>query len=145
MKKVLFLIPTFGSGGAEKSFVSLLQNIDYNKFSVDVCALRPVGLTAEMIPPQVNVLPLPPKYGFFAQELPPAVSQLIKKGDFPTAFKRIMYSAVLRKYSFTNVAEQKSFKYLKDALKVFTLITTPQSATLKKPPTTLFLNASTQI
>ena len=58
MKKVLFIIPTLGNGGAEKSFISMLENLNSQKYKVDVFAIRPTGLIADMLPDYVNLLPL---------------------------------------------------------------------------------------
>lgn len=44
MKKVLFLIPTLGHGGAEKVLVNLVNNIDKSKFSVTLQTLFDVGV-----------------------------------------------------------------------------------------------------
>ena len=35
-KKLLFVIPSLELGGAEKSLVNLLNEIDYNRYDVDV-------------------------------------------------------------------------------------------------------------
>ena len=55
-KKVLFVIDSLGCGGAEKSLVSLLPLIDYNKYDVDLLMFARGGDFEELIPEQVNVI-----------------------------------------------------------------------------------------
>ena len=43
MKKVLFVIRELGIGGTENSLVSLLNLIDYTKYSVDVMVHDDMG------------------------------------------------------------------------------------------------------
>ena len=56
MKNILFVMPSLGSGGAEKSLVNLLSLLDYEKYNVDLLLLKPEGLFLGQIPQEVNVL-----------------------------------------------------------------------------------------
>ncbi|WP_289128338.1 glycosyltransferase [uncultured Clostridium sp.] len=58
-KKLLFVIDSLHSGGAEKSLVSLLSLIDYNNFDVDLLLFKQSGLYLPLIPKQVNILDTP--------------------------------------------------------------------------------------
>lgn len=58
MKSILFVMPSLGSGGAEKSLVNLLSLLDYEKYKVDLLLLKPEGLFLGQIPQEVNVLPI---------------------------------------------------------------------------------------
>lgn len=49
MKKVLFLIPTLGQGGAEKVLVNLVNNLDKNKYKVTVMALFDEGVNKQFL------------------------------------------------------------------------------------------------
>lgn len=49
MKKVLFLIPTLGHGGAEKVLVNLVNNIDKNKYKVTVMVLFNEGVNKQFL------------------------------------------------------------------------------------------------
>lgn len=117
MKKVLFIIPTLGNGGAEKSFISMLENLNSHKYEVDVFAIRPTGLIADMLPDYVNLLPLPQNLVNFKLEIKQSITAFLKKLDLLSAYNRIMYSYVLRKYEKTNKAEQFAFKYFKYGFK----------------------------
>ena len=58
MKKILFVMPSLDSGGAEKSLVNLLNIIDYKKYNIDLLLLKQEGLFLNQIPKEVNLLPL---------------------------------------------------------------------------------------
>lgn len=68
MKKVLFVIPTLSTGGAEKSLVNLLNLLDYSKYSVDLLLFKHEGIFMKQIPKEVNLLNIPNtlKYAFKA-------------------------------------------------------------------------------
>ncbi len=117
MKKVLFIMPTLGNGGAEKSFISLLNNLNSDKYEVDVFAIRPTGLIADMLPDYVNLIPLPQDVVCFKESVKASVLGFFKKGKFVSAFNRIMFSYTLAKYQKTNEAEQRAFRYYKEMFK----------------------------
>ena len=54
MKNILFVMPSLGSGGAEKSLVNLLNLIDYEKYAVDLLLFKREGLFLSQIPKEVR-------------------------------------------------------------------------------------------
>ena len=56
-KKLLFVIPNLEVGGAEKSLVNLLNELDYDKYEVDLFLMSKTGIFLEQVPKEVNVLP----------------------------------------------------------------------------------------
>lgn len=56
-KKILFVINSLGLGGAEKSLTSLLNVMDYSRYSVDMLMFNPGGMFMKLLPKQVNILP----------------------------------------------------------------------------------------
>ena len=56
MKNILFVMPSLGSGGAEKSLVNLLNLIDYEKYAVDLLLFKREGLFLAQIPNEVRLL-----------------------------------------------------------------------------------------
>src|SRR4051794_40869358 len=68
MKKVLFVIPTLTTGGAEKSLVNLLNLFDYSKYEVDLLLFKHEGIFIKQVPKEVNILSIPStlKYAFKA-------------------------------------------------------------------------------
>ena len=53
-KKVLFLIPTLGHGGAEKVLVNLVNNMDRTKFDITVQTLFDEGVNKQYLKPDVR-------------------------------------------------------------------------------------------
>lgn len=56
MKKLLFVINTLGTGGAEKALIELLEKIDFSKYSVDFFVLLNQGELIHDVPANVNIL-----------------------------------------------------------------------------------------
>ena len=54
MKKVLFLIPTLGYGGAERVLVNLVNNMDHDKFDVTVQTLFDEGIYRDKLCDKVH-------------------------------------------------------------------------------------------
>lgn len=59
MKKVLFLIPSLGHGGAEKVLVNLANNLDKTKFDITVQSIFDEGVNKQFLSEDVNY-----KYNF---------------------------------------------------------------------------------
>ena len=57
MKKVLFLIPTLGHGGAERVLTNLVNHMDRTRFSVTVQTLFDVGEYRNQLSPHVRYIP----------------------------------------------------------------------------------------
>lgn len=55
-KRLLFIIDSLGSGGAEKSLISLLPLIDYNRYDVDLIIFARGGVYEKYVPKEVNII-----------------------------------------------------------------------------------------
>ncbi|MGG7078772.1 glycosyltransferase [Clostridium sardiniense] len=64
MKKILFVINSLTIGGSEKSLVSLLNILDYDKYDVDLLMLKRGEAFEKYVPDKVNILDIPKYYGF---------------------------------------------------------------------------------
>lgn len=64
MKKILFVINSLTIGGSEKSLVSLLNLIDFSKYTVDLLMLKTGEEFDKYIPKEVNVLDIPEYYKY---------------------------------------------------------------------------------
>lgn len=117
-KRLLFVIPGFGIGGAEKSLVNLLGALDYEKFTVDVFAFDPTGLFAAALPEQVRVLPLGQQYTTAKLPLMRSVWRFITRAQPSAAYHRIAYSITLRRFGFSDRAEQYAWKHYAKLLPV---------------------------
>lgn len=58
-KKILFVTTNLNSGGAERSLLNLLKEIDYDKYSIDLLLLQMKGIFLSEIPKEVNLLNTP--------------------------------------------------------------------------------------
>lgn len=58
MKKVVFVIESLHLGGAEKSLVTLLQNLDTTIFEIDLIIFKEKGIFREFVPKYVDCIEL---------------------------------------------------------------------------------------
>jgi len=58
MKNLIFVIESLHIGGAEKSLISLLQNLDYNNYNVTLVTFIPDGYFRELVPAHVKTIQL---------------------------------------------------------------------------------------
>ena len=70
-KKVIFINGHMNVGGIEKILLDILKNIDYSKYSIDLCLLEEGGDYYKEIPKNVNVkiLSMKDMYGSFIESL----------------------------------------------------------------------------
>lgn len=69
MKKILIASFDMEIGGVERSLISMLEHIDYSKYSVDLLLYKHQGDYMKMIPPQVNILDEIPQYASFRMSI----------------------------------------------------------------------------
>lgn len=55
-KKILIVIDSLNSGGAEKSLINLLNVLDFSKVTIDLLLFKKEGLYLPLIPKEVNVI-----------------------------------------------------------------------------------------
>ena len=56
-KKILFVLDSLRIGGAEKSLITLLSLLDYEKYEVDLQLITRTGKFLSYVPREVNILP----------------------------------------------------------------------------------------
>lgn len=61
-KKVLFIMYNLELGGAEKSLISILNNMDYTRYEIDLFLYEHSGELIEQLPKEVTLLPEIKKY-----------------------------------------------------------------------------------
>ena len=79
-KKILFVINNLEIGGAEKCLVSLLHELNSEKYSIDIFLFRHQGPLLHKLPQNINLLPEPSKYVFFDSSLFNTLKINLKKG-----------------------------------------------------------------
>ena len=113
-KKLLFVIPSLHSGGAEKSLISLLQALDYTQYDVDLFLFRREGLFLPLVPPEVRVLDAGEDYRMFDGDARAATRFFLKRGKFVTVLRRYLYARAMRLPQAQRV--EQSWKYLSSML-----------------------------
>lgn len=108
-KKILFVIPSLRSGGAEKSLITLLSLFDYEKYDVDLLSFRRDGLFYDKIPSKVNVIKDTKDYEMFDGDAKAALVYFLKKGKLSSAFDRL-------KYAGNSLSENDRWELLKKQL-----------------------------
>lgn len=114
-KKILFVIPSMRSGGAEKSLLTVLTLFDYEKYDVDLICFRHDGLFFEKIPKAVNIIGESENYEMFDGDAVQAVKFFLKKGKISSAVDRWKYSKIYSAAD-THEVEESQWKYLKKQL-----------------------------
>ena len=95
-KKLLFIMPDLGSGGAEKALITMLNLFDYSRYEVDLFLFRKQGLFLPSVQTQVNLTDAGEKYKLFDGSLTTCIKTSITRLDFAFAANRIRYSAALK-------------------------------------------------
>ena len=98
MKKILFVINSLTIGGSEKSLASLLSNIDYSMYDVDLLMFKKGEDFDKYIHKEVNVLDEPEYYKFLNKKQ--YKDKVINKFKF--SYYRMKTSINLRKKSNKN-------------------------------------------
>jgi glycosyltransferase involved in cell wall biosynthesis len=111
-KKLLFVIPNLNIGGAEKSLVNLLNEIDYQKYAVDLLLIRAgEGMLLKQIPSQVNLLKLEKKYQVFERTTKFPESYFLLRGRLDLVVARILCRITLASVKDMGKAEQYAWKF----------------------------------
>lgn len=115
-KNVLFVMNNLNCGGAEKALISLLEVVDYSKYNVDLFLFKHKGIFINKLPKAVTLLPEPVNYKYFDMPIKKSLAELIKKGDFRTAFSRGVLGYLAKTESNGAIIEQKLWRYMSDSI-----------------------------
>ena len=83
-KKILIASFDLAIGGVERSLIGLLNQMDYEKYEVDLMLFKHEGEFLPFIPDGPNLLPEIPAYTTFRKSIP----QIVKDGLYPIAMTR---------------------------------------------------------
>lgn len=107
--RILFVIDSLDCAGAEKSLISLLSLIDYNKFEVYLKMFAYGGMLEDSLPDKVNLLE-PLSYTRFASiSIKEAIKYSFKKRDYKMLFTRLRYSLAIRINQYNNEQNSRIF------------------------------------
>ena len=93
-KKLLFVTQYLHTGGIEKSLLTLLSELDYRRYEVDLLLFDHSGVLFKMIPQQVNVLP--PLFDTFSTSLAQAAPELIKARKYRLLVGKLLAAGFAR-------------------------------------------------
>ncbi|MFD0961405.1 glycosyltransferase [Paenibacillus chungangensis] len=116
-KKLLFIIPSLAAGGGERSLINLLSYIDYEQYEVDLHLMNHEGIFLELLPGEVNLLPLSEGYLRFSQPIGRSVADHLKQGELSLALNRMLFSLNNRARGNVSVKEQAGWKYVSPSLR----------------------------
>lgn len=89
--KLLFIMESLGIGGAEKSLLTLLSKLDYDRFDVSLFLFRHDGELMQFLPAEVNLLPEDASFAVFANNWKTASLAYLRRGDFVRAWYSFCY------------------------------------------------------
>lgn len=92
-KSILFVINSMGCGGAEKSLLSLLSLMDYNKYDVTLLMFRRGGMFERLLPGEVRIREMP-DYLLFCEK---TVAKQLLSFDVRKLAARLRTSIFLRR------------------------------------------------
>ena len=114
MKKIFIMAHSMDIGGAEKSLLGILENIDVSQYKIDLFLLRHEGALLEHIPETINLLPESSYYS--SMGVP--IKDVIKKGYLRIAYSRYIGKRKAEKRikelkyeSDNNIINEYSHKY----------------------------------
>lgn len=110
-KKILFVIPSLDLGGAEKSLVNLLNSIDYNLYEVDLLIFTQRGVFLNSIPKEVKIINNSEAYQLFSKSVLVSVPVFLGKGEFLSAYHRLLFAFKNRYYKNNTISEQYTWKH----------------------------------
>ncbi|HLS59504.1 MAG TPA: glycosyltransferase [Virgibacillus sp.] len=108
-KEILFVIDSLDVAGAEKSLVTLLNLLDYSKYSVDLILFSHGHLLEKLVPSEVNILD-PFTYTTFSNlSLQEAVTKSFAPSHFKMLRSRMKYSFTIRTKKRSNAQKARIF------------------------------------
>ena len=116
-QKLCFVIPALGSGGAEKSLLSLLATLDFSRYEVDLFLLtQEPGLFFPLLRPEVNLLPIPETLKQWQRPLLHALAHFLRRGRIDLLWARLCFSLVIFLEKKSVHAEQRAWRYYRAAI-----------------------------
>ena len=116
-KKILFVMESLGIGGAEKSLVTLLSQIDYSKYEVDIFLFNKEGAFMELLPEEVNILNVPKDFEYFISSTKKSLKYLINNKKVKLLLLKIIELGILSFNKFILGKEYIGWKYIRNSIK----------------------------
>lgn len=91
-KNIIFIMSDLKSNGASKSIISLLNQLDYDKYEVDLFLFQKTGVFMTLLPARVNLLETPKTLTLMQLPIIEAIKALLLNGKFKLVFLRVWIS-----------------------------------------------------
>lgn len=101
-------------GGAEKSLISLLYELNPEKYDIDLFLFQHQGKWLSKLPAYVNLLPIPQKYKYFDSSFLETMVENFKKGNLRLMLDRIRFTINNTSQKPPAVKEQINWKFIKN-------------------------------
>jgi glycosyltransferase involved in cell wall biosynthesis len=111
-RNILFVMNHLHCGGAEKALLSLLQNIDFSLYNVDLFLFKHEGVFLKYLPKEINLLEEPSEYKYFDMPFKLALRECIKNKRIDLAIRRIVVSYFFRTVTNKALCEQIVWKHI---------------------------------
>ena len=119
-KKILFVIPTLSSGGAERALVSMLNLLDFNLFEVDLLLLEKNDMFyADELSKSVNIVQNDIEYSITFDKLKDCFWLALQNRKFLKLFRRLFMTLAIR---WNLLRDNKNIDYwemIKDNIEVY--------------------------
>lgn len=99
-------------GGAEKALISLLNELDYSKFEVDLQLFKREGMFLGEIPQEVRILNVPENYQYFDC----SIKTVLKTFNLNLIYNRYRFWKIRKKANSPAEAEQLAWKFVSRTL-----------------------------
>ena len=103
-------------GGAEKALVSLLNEMDYERYEVDLLLFSQKGMFLKQLPSNVRLLPAPSAFQFFDTPIKQVFLHAVKRFDFSILWARFQMKKILQSEKVPAVKEQRIWPILRSVL-----------------------------
>ncbi len=115
-KKLLFVMNNLECGGAEKALVSLLNEMDYDRYEVDLLLFSQKGMFLKQLPTSVRIVPAPRVFQFFDTPIKQVLIHAVTHFDFTILRARFMMKRILHTEKVPAVKEQLIWPILRSVL-----------------------------
>lgn len=111
-KNILLVISNLRVGGAEKNLISLLHEMNYEKYNVDIFLFQHDGRLLKKIPPQVNLLDRPDNFKYFDSSFFSTFIKNLLSFNWKLIINRIKFSILFNNKNQLALKEQKAWKHI---------------------------------
>ena len=118
-KRLLFVMESLGIGGAEKSLITLLSQLDYTKYEVDLFLFEQKGEFMSLLSKEVNLLSTPKEFEAFIQNPISSFISLLKMKKLGLLLYKIIELINLSFYKFILNREYIGWDFINKSINTF--------------------------